>query len=111
MAQSQSRNSGEDSDRRDDAKEVPETAGETSGFELCRKETPREGGGADESAEKAQVCREILYCGAAKLVELGDNGVLRRKWESSRIYLISRGAPSARHCACYSRRLISQRGQ
>ena len=57
----------------DDAEEIPQTADKRPAFELRREQSPRKRRRAYESGEKSDVCGEVFYRRAAKLVELGKN--------------------------------------
>lgn len=72
--------------RRDNAEEVPQAFDERPALQLRGEQSPCEGCRANKARQKSEVCSEILYRCAAKLIELGKNRCSRAEG-AIRMYL------------------------
>jgi serine/threonine protein phosphatase PrpC len=73
MADSKAGNPREDPRGNHNPEEIPEAANELTARQALAEQAPRKRRGADESDEKSDVRREILYRGPAEMIELREN--------------------------------------
>jgi len=77
VTNSEAGDAGEDACGDDDPEKIPEPFDERAARQLVRQETPGKRRSTNESREESNVCSQVFYRRAPKVVELGKDSLLR----------------------------------